>query len=86
MGEAAVRIAGKEGETTVLFNRDGTFSSSGPKGDKFGSWKIVGDKVCTHTKDGGESCGVIQANRQVGDRWTQTIDGEAIEVTITAGR
>jgi hypothetical protein len=81
-----VKISGKDGDVYVYFNRDGTFTSTGPGGDKFGTWKIVGDKVCTHTKDGGESCGVVQPNRKVGDKWTQDIDGETLQVEIIPGR
>ncbi len=81
-----VKISGEEGDVFVYFNRDGTFTSSGPKGDEFGTWKIVGDKVCTHTKGGGESCGVVQPNRKVGDKWQQIVDGKPVDVQILPGR
>jgi hypothetical protein len=81
-----VRIKGKDGEVLVYFNRDGTFTSRGAKGDQFGTWKIVGDKVCTHTKAGGDSCGIVQPNRSVGDKWSQEVEGETLDVEIIRGR
>ncbi len=81
-----VKISGEDGDVFVYFNRDGTFTSRGPKGDEFGTWKIVGDKVCTHTKSGGESCGVVQLGRKVGDKWQQQVDGKMVDVTILPGR
>lgn len=80
-----VKLTGKDGDYYYYFNRDGTFTSSEPNGEQFGTWKIVGDKVCTHTK-AGESCGVVQPNRKVGDKWSPVVNGEAVQVEIIAGR
>ncbi|MFO1186143.1 MAG: hypothetical protein U1E87_00990 [Alphaproteobacteria bacterium] len=80
-----VRITGQDSVTYVYFNRDGTFISRGEKDDGFGTWKIEDSKICTHTKSG-DSCGVVQPDRKVGDKWTHMIGGETFEVAIIAGR
>jgi len=80
-----VRITGQDSVTYIYFNRDGTFISRGEKGDEFGTWKIEDGKICTHTKSG-DSCGIVQPDRKVGDKWTHRIGGETFEVAIIAGR
>lgn len=81
-----VKITGSDGEALVYFNRDGTFTAQNTDGAQLGTWKIVGDKVCTRTKKGGESCGVVQPDRRVGDRWVQALDGDQVSLTIVVGR
>jgi uncharacterized GH25 family protein len=81
-----VRITTKDSVTLVYFNRDGTFTSHGPKGDEFGTWKIEDGKICTQTKLGGNSCGLVQADRKVGDKWVQVVAGETFEIEILRGR
>ena len=81
-----VRAKTKDGATNFYFNRDGTFTSRGQKGDQFGAWRIEGDKVCTHIKATPESCGVVQPNRKVGDKWNQQFDGDTVEMEIVSGR
>lgn len=80
-----VRITGQDSVTYVYFNRDGTFISRGEKGDQFGTWKIEGGRICTRTK-AGDSCGTLQPDRKVGDKWVHMIGGETFEVAIISGR
>ncbi len=81
-----IKITSSAGEEFIYFNRDGTFTSTGPAGDAFGTWRINGNQICTKTKDAAESCGVIEPNRSVGDHWEQTLNGETIAVDIIKGR
>ena len=83
-----IKITSKDGEEYVYFNRDGTFTSTGPGPDmdSIGTWKINGDKICTKTKEAPESCGVIQLNRAVGDKWQHKIGDDTVTVEIVKGR
>jgi hypothetical protein len=81
-----IRITSKNGEEFIYFNRDGTFTSSGPAGDEFGTWKVDGSKICTKTKDAAESCGVIELNRAVGDKWEHKLGDETVTIEIIKGR
>jgi hypothetical protein len=81
-----VHISGKSGDVYIYFNKDGTFTSRGPKGDTFGTWKIVGEKICTMTKGGGQSCGLVQPGRKPGDKWQTQVEGETVDVEVTPGR
>jgi hypothetical protein len=83
-----IKITSKDGEELIYFNRDGTFTSTGPGPDQdtIGTWKVNGGKVCTKTKDAAESCGVIEANRAVGDHWQHKINGDTITIEIVKGR
>lgn len=83
-----IKITSKDGDEYVYFNRDGTFTSAGPGPDMdaIGTWKIAGDKICTKTKDAAESCGVVEPNRAVGDKWQHKIGGDTVTVEIVKGR
>ena len=83
-----IKITSKDGEEFIYFNRDGTFTSTGPGPDQdtIGTWKINGGKICTKTKDTAESCGVMEPNRAVGDHWQHKINGDTITVEIVKGR
>jgi hypothetical protein len=81
-----LKITSSAGEEYIYFNRDGTFTSTGPAGDTFGTWRINGTQICTKTKDASESCGVIDPNRSVGDHWEHTINGETVSIDILKGR
>ncbi len=83
-----IKITSKDGDEYVYFNRDGTFTSSGPGPDmdSIGTWKIEGDKICTKTKNAAESCGVIEPNRTVGDKWQHKIGDDTVTVQIIKGR
>lgn len=84
--ENTVRITSSDGRVDIYFNRDGTFTSRGPQGDKFGTWRVDGEKVCTKIRNAKESCGVIEPGRTVGDEWEHIVAGETITVAIIAGR
>lgn len=83
-----IKITSKDGDEYVYFNRDGTFTSTGPGPDQdsIGTWKITGNKICTKTKDAAESCGVIEPGRAVGDKWQHKIGDDTITVEIIKGR
>ena len=84
--ENTIKVTSSAGEEFIYFNRDGTFTSTGPAGDAFGTWRINGNQICTKTKDAGESCGVIEPNRSVGDHWEHILNGETITIDILQGR
>ena len=83
-----IKITSKDGEELIYFNRDGTFTSSGPGPDQdsIGTWKIDGNKVCTKTKDAAESCGMIEPGRAVGDKWQHKIGDDTVTIEIVRGR
>ena len=83
-----IKITSKDGEELIYFNRDGTFTSTGPgpDQDEIGTWKIDGNKICTKTKDTAESCGTIEPNRTVGDKWQHKIGDDTVTVEIVKGR
>jgi hypothetical protein len=81
-----IKITSNEGEEFVYFNPDQTFMTRGPDGDSYGRWRIVGDQICTKVKDTPESCGIIEANRAVGDHWQHQLGGETITIEIVQGR
>ncbi|MFZ1989959.1 MAG: hypothetical protein WAW96_09330 [Alphaproteobacteria bacterium] len=83
-----IRITSKDGEELIYFNRDGTFTSTGPGPDQdaIGTWKVDGNKICTKTKDAAESCGMIEPGRSVGDKWQHKIGDDTVTVEIVKGR
>ena len=83
-----IKITSKDGEELIYFNRDGTFTSTGPgpDQDEIGTWKVDGNKICTKTKDAAESCGVIEPGRAVGDKWQHKIGDDTVTIEIVKGR
>ena len=83
-----IKITSKDGEELIYFNRDGTFTSTGPGPDQdaIGTWKVDGNKICTKTKDAAESCGMIEPGRAVGDKWQHKIGDDTVTIEIVRGR
>lgn len=69
------------------FNADNTFMAHTPNGHVMGTYAIEGDQICLTPQGGQRACSPYEANRNVGDTWTQTAaDGTTIQVRIDAGR
>jgi len=69
------------------FNADNTFGAHTPNGHITGTYVIEGSQICLTPAGGQRACSPYEANRNVGDSWTQTAaDGSAIQVRIDAGR
>jgi len=81
-----IKITWSAGEEYVYFNPDKTFMTRGPDGDTYGEWSVDGDKICTTVKGAAESCGLIEANRTVGDHWQHQLNGETVTIEIVKGR
>jgi hypothetical protein len=87
-----------EGATnTLLFNEDGTLTSTAPDGIvSEGSWKDEGGELCTTINGAGPdgadatSCGALAEGKGVGDTWEATIEAgeepQTLTVTIVEGR
>ncbi|MBL8531261.1 MAG: hypothetical protein JNK94_05960 [Hyphomonadaceae bacterium] len=69
------------------FNEDGTFQAHSANGHVTGAYEITGDQICLTPAGGQRACTPYQAQRGVGETWTQTAaDGSTITVEIRAGR
>lgn len=63
----------------VAFFRDGTYRASN---GSYGTWTMMGERLCTVTKDDVHSCGRIPSKKRINDRWS-TEDHEKRAVTVT---
>lgn len=69
------------------FNADGTFAAHSANGHVTGTYEVAGEQICLTPSGGERACTPYQANRAVGETWTQAAaDGSTISVEIRAGR
>lgn len=75
-------------ESRYQFNQDGTFTGTAPGGSAMaGTYSVTDGQLCMNPPNGGAPlCTAVQADKNVGDTWTQTgTDGSQITVSLVAG-
>ena len=82
-GQAAIR-----GDAFVLEDqRVWLAMAHTPNGHVMGTYVIEGSQICLTPHGGQRACSPYEANRNVGESWSQTAaDGSTIQVRIDAGR
>lgn len=76
-----VKVASERGETTYVFNEDGTFKSTGAAAGE-GLWHVEGTKVCVQPSGGQKECEIEAKDANPGDTWQQSFKGAQATVTI----
>lgn len=72
--------------TTLRLRADHTLSQTTPDGQtREGTWNNEGGRYC-HTFAGVQECPPIEANKNVGDSWTQSGERGDVQIAIIAGQ
>lgn len=80
--ENALQVSGPEGEYTVFFETDGTYTTNVGIA---GNWHVDGDRFCVERESGAANCQPLMADLAVGDSWTgQNANGDDVTFTLVA--